>query len=303
MSMRRFVCWAAAVALGAAAAVPAAAQGRGNAYGRGRDKSPSAASAPSSSADSTTVAGDVPFFVPSGAGIRNFGAWLDDASLLEPGTAWTSMSLGFWKTPFVNEIDVPMVDGGFGLNRRMQVGFSVPVYHVNEPGGPVTRGLGDLYMSAKIQLRDPASSTNGVGFAVIPVLEVLHFQPGPEESRVQWALPGSIEVRRDGWRMFGSVGYFSRGALFAAAAAELAVSERAWLVGTISQSHSIDPDDYSASLGLAQTRTDVSGGLTVMATPNVAVFGSVGRTISRQDFTSTRVAVTAGLSYSFTAWK
>ena len=302
MSYRRHIWRAAAATLIVAAAVPAAAQGRGNAFGRGRDKSPSAASVPSSSG-STTVAGDAPFFVPSGAGIRNFGAWLDDASLLEPGMGWTSVSFGFWKTPLVNEVDVPMVDGGFGLNRRMQVGFSLPFYHVNEPGGPITRGVGDLYLSAKIQLRDPASSAHGVGFAVIPVLEVLHFQPGPEESRVQWAFPASIEVRRDGWRVFGSTGYFSRGALFAAAAAELALSDRAWLVGTISQSHSIDADDYSASLGLAQTRTDVSGGLTVMATPNLAVFGNVGRTISRQDFTSTRVALTGGVSYNFTAWK
>jgi hypothetical protein len=194
-----------------------------------------------------------------------------------------------------------MVDGGFGVNRRLQVGFSVPVYHVHEPGGPTSRGLGDLYLNAKIQLRNP--ETSGVGFAVIPVLEVLSFTPGPEQSRVQWALPASMEIRREGWRLFGSTGYFSRGSLFAAAAAEVALSDSAWLVGSISQSHSIDADDLSAALGLAQTRTDVSGGLTLMVRPNLALFGNVGRTISRQDFTSTTMAVTAGLSYNFVAWK
>ena len=216
---------------------------------------------------------------------------------------WTSVSIGFWKTPLLREVDVPMVDGGFGVNRRLQVGFSVPFYYVNEPGAPTSRGVGDLYLNAKIQLRDPEVSRRGVGFAVIPVLEVLSFQPGPDESRLQWAVPVSMEVRRDGWRLFGSAGYFSRGSLFAAAAAELALSDRAWLVGTISQSHSMDADDFSVSLGLAQTRTDVTGGLTVMASPNVAVFGNVGRTVSRQDFTSATVAVTAGLSWNFIAWK
>ena len=290
-----------AVALAVAlAAADAGAQGRGNAFGRGRSGSPSAASAPSSSSAESDAA---PFFLPSGSGIRNFGAWLDDASLLPSGAGWTSVSFGYWKTPLMREIDVPMIDGGFGVNRRLQVGFSVPVYHVHEPGGPTSRGLGDLYLNAKIQLRNPESSANGVGFAVIPVLEVLSFQPGPEKSRVQWAVPASLEIRRDGWRLFGSAGYFSRGSLFAAAAAELALSDRAWLVGTISQSHSIDADDFSAALGLAQTRTDVSGGLTMMVAPNVAVFGNVGRTLSRRDFTSTTVAVTAGVSYNFVAWK
>ena len=301
--MRRVVRRAAGCALAAVlmtlAAGDAAAQGRGNAFGRGRSGSPSAASAPAPSAEHDAG----PLFLPSGSGLRNFGAWLDDASLLPAGAGWTSVSLGYWKTPLMREIDVPMVDGGFGVNRRMQLGFSVPVYHVYEPGGPTSRGLGDLYLNAKIQLRDPESSANGVGFAVIPVLEVLSFQPAPDKSRVQWALPASMEMRRDGWRLFGSAGYFSRGSLFAAAAAEVAISDKAWIVGTLSQSHSLDADDLSAALGLAQTRTDVSGGLTVMVAPNVAVFGNVGRTISRQDFTSTTVALTAGVSYNFVAWK
>jgi outer membrane autotransporter protein len=135
------------------------------------------------------------------------------------------------------------------------------------------------------------------------VLEILRFQPGPDESRVQWALPASVEVQREGWRAFGSAGYFSRGALFAAAGGELALSDRAWLVGAITQSHSARTDNLSAALGFAKTRTDVSAGLTVAATPAVAVFGSVGRTISREDDNSARLSVTAGVSYSFTAWK
>lgn len=215
---------------------------------------------------------------------------------------WTSVSFGYWKTPGVTEFDVPMVDGGVGLAPRVQVGFSVPFYHVHEPGGPLSRGLGDVYLNAKIQLRDPASSSNGVGFAVIPVLEVLSFQPAPDTGRVQWALPASVEVRHEGWRAFGSAGYFSRGSLFAAAGGELALSDRAWLVGTISESHSVKADDLSAALGLAQTRTDVSAGLSVAVTPALIVYGNVGRTISRRDFTSATLNVTGGASYNFRAW-
>lgn len=296
------VCVGAAVIVMAAAST-ADAQGKGHAWGRGRSGSPSAASAPSPSPSGDTGDGAGDFFVPSGAGFRNFGVWLDDASVLAPGTGWTTVSFGYWRTPLAREIDVPMIDGGVGLTKRVQVGVSVPFYHVGEPGGPLTRGLGDLYLNAKIQLRDPSSTANGVGFAVIPVLEILSFQPGPDESRFQWALPASVEIQREGWRAFGTAGYFSRGALFAAAGGELELSDRAWLVGAITQSHSVETDHVSAALGFAKTRTDVSAGLTVSATPNVAVFGSIGRTISRQDDTSAKLALTGGVSYSFAAWK
>ncbi len=296
---------AAAAILIAGAAASAWAQGKGNAYGRGRSGSPSAASAPapSTSSSGSGDSADGVVFQPPGAGVRNFGVWLDDASMLSPGTGWTSVSFGYWRTPLFREVNVPMVDGGVGLARRVQVGFSVPVYHVNEPGGPVSRGVGDLYLNAKIQLRDPSASPRGVGFAIVPVLEVLRFQPYPDEGRVQWALPGTIEVQRQGWRAFGSAGYFSRGALFAGAGLETAVSDKLWLVGTITQSHSTRSDELSSALGLVQTRTDVSGGATVAVTPNVAVFGSVGRTISRQDLNSTTFFVTTGVSYSFEAFR
>jgi hypothetical protein len=282
-----------------AAAATVDAQGKGNAWGRGRSGSPSAASAPASSPDAGD-SGD--FFVPSGTGTRNFGAWLDDATLVSPGMGWTTVSFGYWRTPIAREIDVPMIDGGVGITKRVQIGFSLPFYHVGEPGGPLTRGLGDVYLNAKIQLRDPVSRANGVGFAVIPVLEVLSFQPGPDESRVQWALPASVEVQREGWRAFGTAGYFSRGALFAAAGGELALSDRAWLVGALTQSHSVETDNLSAALGYAKTRTDVSAGITIAATPRLAVFGSIGRTISKRDDSSADLALTAGVSYSFTAW-
>lgn len=300
---------ASAAMLVAGAAAPAVAQGKGNAYGRGRSGSPSAASAPAPSTPSSPSspgadsADFIPVFQPPGTGIRNFGVWLDDATLLAPGTGWTSVSFGYWRTPLFREVNVPMIDGGVGLARRVQVGFSVPVYHVNEPGGPVSRGVGDLYLNAKIQLRDPAGSPRGIGFAVVPVLEVLRFQPYPDASRLQWALPATVEVQRQGWRAFGSAGYFSRGALFAGAGVETALSDKLWIVGTITQSHSTRTDELSAALGLAQTRTDVSGGATLAVTPSVAVFGSVGRTISRQDLNSTTMFVTAGVSYSFEAFK
>lgn len=289
-------------------ATTAAAQGNGRGKANGRFKG-GAAPAPSSGgaaqlppqqvADTQQVAGAPQV---AGTGIRNFGAWLDDASLLPEGMGSMSVSFGWFRSPVFHEFDVPVVDGAVGMTRRVQFGFSVPYYHANEPGGPVARGLGDLYLNAKVQLRDPAAHSNGIGFAVTPVLEVLSTDPGPEGSQLNWALPASIELQRQRVRAFASAGYFSRGSLFASGAVELALSDRLWATGAITRSHSTKHDEFSNVLGLSPSRTDVNGGVTYLVASTVAAFGNVGRTISRQDANSASLVVSGGVSYSFAAW-
>ena len=273
-----------------AAAPRAAAQGNGHGHAYGHSSSPSGPSAAGSSA-----------LVPAGTGVRNFGSWLDDASMIGEGQGAVSFAFGYWKTPDYREFDFPSLDWSVGLSPRVQFGFSVPFYHAGVPGGAVARGFGDIYLNTKIQLRDP--SKHGVGFAVVPILEVLSYAPRPDASRVGWAVPGTIEVQRKGWRAFGTAGYFSRGALFASGAVEAALSERAWVTGTISRSHSLENDPLSVALGLSQIRTDVTGGATVGVTRAVSVFGTVGRTISRPDANSASLFFTSGVSVSFAAWQ
>ena len=101
---------------------------------------------------------------PAGVGVRNFGAWLDDASVMAPGSGDLTLSIAYWRTPAYREVDVPVVDGGLGLSRRVQFGFSIPYYHANEPGGPIARGVGDLYFTTKIQLREPSRTNERLGF-------------------------------------------------------------------------------------------------------------------------------------------
>ena len=274
-------------------ASPAAAQGNGHAFGRFKRGT-----------SSSPASGGAAQLQPqlSGTGVRNFGAWLDDASLLPPGSGSVSLSFSWFRSPVFREFDAPVVDGGIGMLPRVQFGFSVPYYYANEPDGPIARGLGDLYLNAKVQLRDPAAHENGIGFAATPVLEMLSTDPGPDRSRYNWALPVSMEVQRQSVRAFGSVGYFSRGSLFASAAVEVALSGHAWATGSITRSHSTKPDEFSRALGLSQSRTDVSGGLTYMVAPSMAVFGNVGRTVSRRDANSASIVVSGGMSFSFAAW-
>lgn len=278
------------------AAASAAAQGNGNAYGKNKNKPPvSSTSSSTSSASGPSAAAEFGGTIP-GTGIRNFGAWLDDASMIAPGQGYVSFGFGFWKMPGYREIDVPTIDAGFGLHKRVQVGASMPFYHASEPGGPMTRGFGTMYLNAKIQLRDP--SKGGPGFSVTPAIEVLSTAPLGGD-RVSVAIPVSIELQRTGWRAYGSTGYFSRGALFASGAVEKSLTERAWITGSITHAYSMDPDPLSVALGLSQTHTDVNGGAAFIVRDGIAAFGSIGRTISKKDANSAELMLSAGVSFSF----
>jgi len=278
-------------------AQPAAGQskGRGNSFGHAKGSASAGAAA---STAGTAAAADGGGGPAPNTGVRNFGAWLDDASVIAPGGGFSSFSVGYWRLASFTEVDAPSFDVAFGLTKRVQAGASVPVYHASAPGVPATRGVGDLYLSAKIQLREPAGGT--FGFAVIPLVQVLSAEPIIGTGRVSWAVPVSVEYQGTGWRTYGSTGYFSRGSLFVSGAIERALSNRLWVTGTLSQSHSVKDDETADSLGLSANRTDVSGGLTWAASDAVALFGAIGRTLGRDDGSATKLFLSGGLSISWT---
>jgi hypothetical protein len=266
---------------------PVAAQGNGhgNAYGHYHSTTTSAASSQGGS-NSTPI---------PGTGVRNFGSWLDDASMQDPGRGFFSMGFGLFKTPVYREVDLPSIDSGFAVNRRLQVGMTVPYYYANAPGGPVAHDFGDAYLNAKYQLRAPSRRRTGV--AIIPMVEVLSVAPPSGGSRLHWALPVSVERQFRGWRAMATGGYFSRGALFGAGAFEKKMSKRTWATGSLSHSYSTHRDDLSTALGFHRARTDVSGGVNYALRPDVSVYGNLGRTISARDDNSASVILSAGVSF------
>ena len=298
MKTRTFAIGAAALGAWLFVAAPAAAQGQGKGNAFGHAKS-TASAAP---ATATAAAAGAPGGVPASevTGVRNFASWLDDASILEPGSGVMSFSAGYWRMDGFSELDVPSFDVGFGIAKRVQAGASVPVYHAGTPGGPVARGIGDIYLNAKVQLREPsAGPKQRIGVALVPLVQVLSSEPAAGVSRVSWGLPVAIEVQRTGWRMYGSTGYFSRGSIFGSAAIELPLAERAWITGTLTQSHSTKADAGADALGLPANRTDISGGVAWAAANRIALFGSLGRTLSRSHPTDTHLFVSGGVAVTF----
>ena len=104
-----------AASLGILVASPVAAQGNGHAYGHSkRGGGPSAAGKPEVQ-KSAAIAG---------TGVRNFGSWLDDASMLPVGQGALTLSFGYWRTPSFREWDLPTTDAAVALAPRLQVGVS-----------------------------------------------------------------------------------------------------------------------------------------------------------------------------------
>ncbi|PYR93093.1 MAG: hypothetical protein DMF84_10855 [Acidobacteria bacterium] len=261
------------------------AQGHGHAYGHGKQGGVTAGS------------GSATPLPASGAGARNFGVWLDDASVAAPGGGWMSVSFGYYRTDLFREFDVPVADAGVGLNKRAQFGFTVPVYNLNMAGAAPARGLGDLYLHSKIQLRD---ASHGFGYALVPIVEVASGVQAEGQRRVNWALPISMEVQRNEWRVYGATGYFSRGSLFASGALERAISSQLSITGTLSTSYSTKADVVPVP-GLSRVRTDVSGGASYAVRPTWIVFGSLGRTISAHDENTTILSLSGGVTLNLAA--
>src|SRR5712691_9681015 len=170
----------------------------------------------------------------------------------------------------------------------------------NFTDGSSIRGLGDAYIVTKVGLVDPEASGCSFGIAIAPMLEVLNSGSVPEgERRVYWAIPVTFERRFQGFRAYGAVGYFSRGAVFGSGALELPVKQKVTVTGALSHSRSLKNDPLSDARQLSRSRWDLTGGAVYAFTPKATLFGNVGRTISRIDENASSLVLRSGVSLGF----
>lgn len=251
-----------AVALTASAAE---AQGRGNGRGRGRNGDPV-----------QEVTADPVISSPATPQSRAayLGAWLDDASVVGAGALWAAVS---FVAAQGGQFSFPVVDMAMGTTRRTQAGVSVPVSHLDDGNGGTETSVSQAFFYAKWQLRDASAAEGRLGVAVTPVVEMS--QPDLDSSQgVSIGVPINLEVRRGAIRVYGSAGFFTRGALFQSAALEITASPKVVVTGTIGHTYStsddplIDPDN--------RHRTDLGVGTMVMLNRSLAVFGAVGRSMT-----------------------
>ena len=228
--------------------------------------------------------------------VRSFGAWLDDASTLQPGEAWLSLSMSKWSMPIATGADIPAVDLSVGVARAVQMSMTLPYFKVSDREGNRLDGFGDMYLASKIVLRDAATKSFGVSIG--PTLEYLSrtSTTGTGLSRVNWILPLNLERRLVAGRLYGSTGYFTRGVFFASGAFEWPLNDKLVASAALSHSYVTDDEAMSEAIGLSRRRMDAGGTMAYSVSPALAVFGSVGRTMWKRDEDSTDVVVTGGVS-------
>jgi len=248
----------------------------------------------------TTVGHGAPDPAIPGTGVRQFGIWLEDATVSPTGQGWASFGIGYTDAPFGHQWDAPSVDAGLGLLPRVQFAVTAPFTKVSYTDGTTNRGLGDVYLAAKVGILDPTAEGRSFGIAVAPVVEFLSSGSVPEgDGRVHWALPLALEKRFEKCRTYGTIGYFSRGAIYGSAAVEVPVTGRLTLTGVLSHSRSLEDDPLSDAQGLSRTRSDLSGGAAYFFTPRATLYASMGRTVSRVDANASSFTAAAGVSFGF----
>jgi len=222
-------------------------------------------------------------------------AWVDDATLLEPGTLWVGASMLYWSGAGIRETSIPVISGAIGLAPRVQLGVSMPrVVGSSDPAGP-SGGLGTAFVNAKIGVF--RNEARGLKVAIAPTLEILSqeaVQFGPAgQGRAQFGLPVSVGIERGAVGIYGSTGYFSPGVWYAGTGGGARIAprvgigvsfSRAWLSSSIS-----DPT-------VASARYDISGSVSVDLTSSVGVFGSIGRTVATSDENGAGTTISIGLS-------
>jgi hypothetical protein len=247
-------------------------------------------------APGTVTDGTLTTVEPASFSYRQFGAWLDDASAPIRGEGYTSVAIGHWRMDGVTQTNVPMLGVGLGVTDRLQVGANVPFYRVSWVDGSST-GLDDVYLNAKYTILDPTLTLSEVGLAVSPVLEIL--SAGAPDGRVHFALPVSVEIRRRPVRVYGSAGYFTRGAFFGGGAVEWTAPNSLVITAALTRSYSLPDDQQLDAMAVSRTRSDVSLGLGYPLGTRAVAFGSIGRSLSSAAEGGTSLAVSGGLAIRF----
>jgi hypothetical protein len=263
------------------AAVSGRAHAQGNGKGNGNQHN---SSPPSSSALPNPAAGPAVGASPL--------AWLDDATLVSPGSMLLTVSAMRWAGADMTEVDAPIVDASMGLAPRFQIGAIVPRIVGSADGAGPVGGVGTSYFSGKIAV---LTGEHRLKVAVSPMLEILGEGAvqglAVGESRTQVGLPVSAEVRQGTARVFASAGVFSHGRWFVGGGAGLQATPAVGLSVAVTRSWASD-----STSGVLRDRQELSGGASYLVRPQLGVYGTIGRTIGTLDENGAGMTIGGGVS-------
>ena len=268
----------------------AAAQGRGRGLGRGPR-----ADVPGNAARGSQTS-TAPALQPSPS-FPQFGTWLDDATTAAPGAGYGSIGVSYWRGSGADQIDAPILGVTYGIANRTHLSATVPFYRATYEGFSGS-GLDNVYLSAKFAAVNPDAGEGRFGLAVGAVAEILS-AGFADASRVHWAVPVSVEFRGAAVRLYGSTGYFSRGAVFAAGAFEWTMPTGTSLTTSLAHSASVDGVTVATNARVPRASLrDLSVSVSQPVSAVASVYVGVSRTFS-ETWIDGASAVSGGLSFRF----
>jgi len=290
----------AGVLIVSALATPVFAQGKsaGNGNGKGNGNANANANGHVSNPPSLNVLAEPPVEIASGGtgGASPF-AWVDDATVLDPGAGSVGFAAAHFTGADLSENDVPIVEAALGIVKRVQLSVSLPRV-AGDVAAAVTSGVGTTFVAAKIGVLE--FPKHHVKVAITPTLEILGSAAADslasDNSRTQFGLPASAELDRGRMRLYGAGGFFTSGVRFAGGGLAYQASPRG--VISLGFSHSWRSDTADAGV-LGATRNEISAGVGCVLRPRVVVFGSLGRTIATLDENGAGTTISGGVSFSF----
>ena len=279
-----------------ALAAPAFAQGKSPGKGNGNGHA--------SSPPSRNVLAAPPDVIVPTTGAAPF-AWVDDATVLDPGVGSVGFAILHFSGADVGETDFPVVDAALGLAPRVQLAIAVPHVLAGADETAAAGGIGTTSVAAKIAiLNNPKTSFK---LAVSPTLMILGSAVAASlnegQGRTQFGLPVSAEIDSGALRLYGAGGFFTSGVTFAGAGASVQTSRRTVVSFGFSRSWRREnvSDVDGTLLATSANRSEISGGIGYVVTPRVVVYGSLSRTIATLDEAGGGTTVSGGVSFSFVA--
>ena len=233
--------------------------------------------------------------------VATLAFFLETTDTLEPHTVWIGTGLTYRRSPDGRERDIPTLFLSYGVHRRVEIDFSIPYFFSEYDPKFQMNGIGDRFLSAKIQLLNP--DNHWIGLAFDPTLEILgksSLAAGPlGPQKYNFALPLILQKNFSRFNLYAEGGYITRGAKFYGFGGDGAIYKRLGLAANLLYSRATRFNELSLQYGLLQSRWDAILGLYYVFNPRVSVFTSAGRTISAMDVNGTQYIINAGINVNF----
>lgn len=233
--------------------------------------------------------------------VATLAFFLETTDTLEPYTVWIGTGLSYRRSPDGRERDIPSLFLSYGVHRRVEIDFSIPYFFSEYDPNFQMNGIGDRFLSAKIQLLNP--DTHWIGIALDPALEILgksSLAAGPlGPGKYNYVLPLILQKNFSRFNLYAEGGYITRGAKFYSFGGDGAIYQKLGLAFNLLYSRATRFNNLSVEYGLLQSRWDAVLGLYYVFNPRVSVFTSAGRTISAMDANGTQYIINAGINVNF----